>query len=179
MLASAELYDSAVATVNLVSAASRLTHGAAGTFDMDMPLAGASGVENRSSSAYDAVFTFDGPVTSADVSVTAGTATAGTAVYSGNTISVPLTGVADVQVVSLQAGNVNGSGSRAVSVDFGFLIGDINGDRAVDLPDRNQLLGDKGETVTAANFRDDLDLSGVVDRGDLQLLKANTNHKLA
>src|SRR5438094_10093914 len=42
--------------INLVSAASRLTHGAAGTFDIAMPLTGVSGVEDRSSSASNAVF---------------------------------------------------------------------------------------------------------------------------
>ena len=46
--------------LTLLSAASRLTHGAAGTFDIAMPLTGTSGVEDRSSSTYNAVFTFDG-----------------------------------------------------------------------------------------------------------------------
>ena len=57
----------------LLSAASRLTHGAAGTFDIAMPLTGTSGVEDRSSSTYNAVFTFDGPVTSGEVTVLSGT----------------------------------------------------------------------------------------------------------
>jgi hypothetical protein len=39
-------------------------------------------------------------------------------------------------------------------------------------------VSDKGETVTAANFRDDMNLSGVVDGGDSQLVKANKGHKL-
>lgn len=172
-LASAELYQPTAATANLVSAASRLSHGTAGTFDIDMPLTGSSGVEDRSSSTYEAVFTFDNPVTSADISVTAGTATLGEPVFAGNVVTVALTGVADAQVVTLQVANVNGSGVSAGTVDFGFLIGDVNGDRAVDLPDRDQLLADKGQPVTAANFRDDMNLSGAVDRGDSQLLKAN------
>src|SRR5947209_2960785 len=79
--------------INLVSAASRLTHGAAGTFDVSMPLTGVSGVEDRSSSTYNAVFTFDGPVTSGQVSVLSGTATVGTISFSGNSMSAQLTGV--------------------------------------------------------------------------------------
>ena len=46
--------------LTLLSAASRLTHGTAGTFDVAMPLTGVSGVEDRSASTYNAVFTFDG-----------------------------------------------------------------------------------------------------------------------
>ena len=54
-----------VGTPNLVSAASRLTHRVAGSFDIDMPLSGTSGVEDRDGSgSFLAVFTFDAPVTS-------------------------------------------------------------------------------------------------------------------
>src|SRR5439155_14049755 len=49
--------------IQLLSAASRLTHGAAGTFDVSMPLTGTSGAEDRSASTYNAVFTFDAAVT--------------------------------------------------------------------------------------------------------------------
>ena len=56
--------------LTLLSAASRLTHGAAGTFDIAMPLTGTSGVEDRVAGTYNAVFTFDAPVTSGQVQVT-------------------------------------------------------------------------------------------------------------
>src|SRR5438132_3547379 len=55
--------------LTLLSAASRLTHGSAGTFDIPMPLTGISGVEDRSSPTYIAVFTFDSPVTSGEATV--------------------------------------------------------------------------------------------------------------
>lgn len=177
-LTSAELYDSGLATVSLISAASRLTHGAAGTFDIDMPLTGISGVEDRSSGTYNAFFTFDGPVTSADVTVTAGTVTVGNPAFSGNTISVPLIGVADAQIVTLHVANVNGSGLPTGDVNFGFLIGDANGNRKVDKPDQQQIQTDKGQPVTGSNFRDDINLSGVVDKPDLQLVSANKNHSI-
>ena len=106
----------------LVSAASRLTHGSSGAFDVDMPLAGTSGVEDRSSSTYNAVFTFDTTVTSGTAMVVSGTATAGTPTFSGNQMTVPLTGVANAQIVSIKVQGVNGG--------TGFL------DRSVRLPDR-------------------------------------------
>jgi hypothetical protein len=80
-------------TGGLVSAASRLTHGDAGTFDIAMPLTGIPGVEGRASGTYNAVFTFDRAVTSCEVVPVGGTATVGPISFSGNTIIAPLTGV--------------------------------------------------------------------------------------
>ena len=120
---------SGVVGPTLVSAASRLTHGAAGTFDILMPLTGTSGVEDRSSSTYNAVFTFDGPVTSGEVQVVGGTATVGTISFDGNSMTAQLTGVADAQLVTLRVQNINGDGQQHGDVPFGFLVGDSNGDR--------------------------------------------------
>src|SRR5206468_7529914 len=91
--------------LTLLSAASRLTHAAAGTFDIAMPLSGTSGVEDRSSGTYNAVFTFDGPVTSGQVTVLSGTATVGTISFSGNTMTAQLTGVTVAEVVTLRVQN--------------------------------------------------------------------------
>ena len=98
---------------NLVSAASRLTHRAAGSFDIDMPLSGTSGVEDRDASgSFLAVFTFDAPVTSGNAQVVGGTATAGTPTFSGNEMRVPLSNVADLQVVTIEISGVNEGGRR-------------------------------------------------------------------
>src|SRR5213082_2872239 len=96
--------------INLLSAVSRLTHGAAGTFDIAMPLTGTSGVEDRSSSTYNAVFTFDAPVTSGEVTVLSGTATVGAISFSGNSMTAQLTGVTSAEVVTLRVQNINGDG---------------------------------------------------------------------
>src|SRR5213595_2109192 len=96
--------------INLVSAVSRLTHGAAGTFDIAMPLTGTSGVEDRSASTYNAVFTFDVAVTSGQVSVVSGTATVGTISFSGSSMTAQLTGVTSAEVVTLRVQNINGDG---------------------------------------------------------------------
>ena len=161
---------------NLVSAASRLTNGSAGDFDIDMPLTGTSGVEDRDAAgSFLAVFTFDAPVTSGSATVVGGTGTAGAPTFSGNEMRVPLTGVTDVQSVTIEVSNVNG-GVEPVDVTFCFLIGDVDGSHVVDKPDRSQIETDRGQTVTGANFRDDINLSGVVDRPDLDAVRANKNH---
>ena len=163
--------------LNLVSAASRLTHGPAGTFDVNMPLTGVSGVECRSATTYNAVFTFDAPVTSGQVTVIGGTATVGTITFSGNEMRVPLTSVADVQVVTIQISNVNGGGGTT-NVAFGFLKADVNGNRTVDRPDLTQIQTDRGQIVTSSNFRDDINLSGVVDVPDKNAVNTNRGHHI-
>src|SRR5262249_50423059 len=135
---------------NLVKAASRLTHKSAGDFDIDMPLTGPSGVEDRSSSTYNAVFTFDVPVTSGSVTVSSGSATVGAIIFSGNEMRAALTGVTDIQTVVLHTSNVNG-GSGGNDVPFGFLAGDVTGNRRVDSPDKTQIQADLNQPVDADN----------------------------
>src|SRR6266536_465688 len=162
----------------LLSAASRLTHAGAGTFDISMPLTGASGVEDRSSSAYNAVFTFDGPVSSGQVLVVSGTATVGPILFGGNTMTAQLTGVTSAEVVTLRVQNINGDGQQHGDVQFGFLTADVNANRIVDRPDQQQISADRGQPVTASNFRDDINLSGRVDRPDLQSVQTNRGHSI-
>jgi hypothetical protein len=162
----------------LLSAVSRQTHAGAGTFDIPMPLTGTSGVEDRSSSTYKAVFRFDGAVTSGQVTVLSGTATVGPILFSGNTMTAQLTGVTSAEVVTLRVQNINGDGQLHGDVPFGFLTADVNGNRIVDRPDQQQLRADRGQPVTAGNFRDDIDLSGRVDRPDLESVQINRGHSI-
>jgi hypothetical protein len=164
--------------LNLISAASRLTHAAAGTFEVPMPLTGVSGVEDRSSSTYNAVFTFDGPVTSGEVTVLSGTATVGAISFSGNSMTAQLTGVTSAEIVTLHTQNINGDGQPHGDVPFGFLTADVNANRIVDRPDQQQLQTDRGQPVTAVNFRDDINLNGIVDRPDLQSVQTNRGHSI-
>ncbi len=164
--------------LSLLSAASRLTHGGAGTFDIAMPLTGTSGVEDRSASTYNAVFTFDGAVTSGEVQVVGGTATVGAISFSGNSLTAQVTGVTSAEVVTLRVQNINGDGQQHGDVPFGFLTADVNGNRIVDKPDQQRIKTDKNQVVNAGNFRDDINLSGIVDRPDLQSVQTNRGHSI-
>jgi hypothetical protein len=164
--------------LSLLSAASRLTHGGAGTFDIAMPLTGTSGVEDRSASTYNAVFTFDGAVTSGEVQVVSGTATVGALSFSGDSMTAQLTGVTSAEVVTLRVQNINGDGQQHGDVPFGFLTADVNGNRIVDKPDQQQINGHKNQVVNAGNFRNDINLSGIVDRPDLQSVQTNRGHSI-
>ena len=166
------------AAPSLVSAASRLTHPSAGTFDINMPLTGTAGIEDRSSATYNAVFNFGGPVTSGNVTVTVGTATPGTPTFSGNSITVPLTGVTNAQTITLHVANVNGSGMTAGDINFSFLIGDTNGDGTVNSADVGQTKSQSGNAVDGTNFREDVNVDGSLNSSDVGLVKSKSGTSL-
>jgi len=163
---------------NLVSAASRVTQGGAGSFDINMPLIGPSGIEDRIASNYTAVFTFDIPVTSGTVTVASGTATVGAITFSGNEMRANLSGVADVQTILLHTEDINGDGLPHGDVPFGFLAGDVDGNRVVANPDFQSVSNHLGG-VTAANFRNDVNANGTISNNpDGKLVKQRKGHSL-
>ncbi len=172
------LAEPAPAAPVLVSAVSELTHGGAGTFDVNMPLSGTTGVEDRSSSLYKIILTFsNGPITSGMAAVTAGTGTAGTPTFSGNTMTVPLTGVTDSEIVTLTASNMNGLGG-ATSLDLGFLVGDSNADRFTNGGDTIQVRSLAGQDIDLTNFRADVNLDGFINGGDTTLVRNKAGNSL-
>ncbi len=162
----------------LVSAASRLTHRSAGTFDVPMPLSGTSGVEDRDAGgSFLAVFTFNTAVTSGNATVIGGTGTAGTPTFSGNEMRVPLTGVANEQIATVRVSNVNGAGGSS-NVQFGFLIADADANRLVDRPDQQLIRSQVNQPVTSANFRDDINADGRIRNNDGNQVKVHRGESL-
>ncbi len=88
-----------------------------------------------------------------------------------------LTGVTAASVVMLRAENVNGDGMTG-GVPFGFLTDAVDGDRTVDRPGATQIKSDRNQAVTDANFRNDIDLSGVSDNPDYKAVMANQRHRI-
>ncbi len=106
------------------SAFSRKTHGAAGTFDVPLPLTGTLGIECRSGGAsndYQVVFVFPSAVTYNDAAVTAGEGSVSSSSGSGTTaIIVNLTGVTNAQRVTVTLFGVsNGNSMGDVGVQMG------------------------------------------------------------
>jgi hypothetical protein len=151
----------------LVSAVSRFTHGASGTFDLPLPLNG-SGVEPRSdgSSNFTIVMTFDSPPVSANVSSSSGSVSNVT--YSGNSAIVSLTGISDQQVVTVNANGVTGTNNamQNASIALGFLFGDVNADRTVNVGDTVQVRNNSGATLDNTNFQNDINVDGMINVGD-------------
>jgi Dockerin type I domain len=172
-----------VPALQLTSTVSRKTHGAAGDFDIDLPLTGEPGVECRSSGGnHTLVITFSNPMVSGNASVTSGTGTvAGSPAFSGNTMTVNLTGVADVQQITVTLSNVTDTFSQILpdtAVSMNMLIGDTNANKSVNSADIAQTKGQSGLPATAANFRTDVNVSGAISAADIAQVKANSGHTL-
>ena len=164
------------------SAVSRKMHGGAGTFDVDLPLSGAPGIECRAGGAtndYTIVVTFGNTVTvtgSPQAQVTSGVGCVGTGgvctgnvSISGNTVTIPLTNVANAQTLNVTLNSVNGAVN--VTIPISVLVGDTNGNGTVSSSDVAQTKGRIGQAVDATNFRSDVNASGGINSSDVTLIK--------
>jgi len=171
--------------VQLTDAVSRKTHGAAGTFDVELPLSGSVGIECRSGGAggnHTFVFTFTNNVVSGNAAVTSGIGNvSGPPTFSGNTMTVNLTGVSDVQQITVTLSNVTdcfGSVLPNTMVTAGMLIGDTTENRTVNASDVAQVKGQVGVPVSTSNFREDVTVNGSINASDVGLVKSKSGDSL-
>jgi hypothetical protein len=115
-------------------------------------------------------------VVSGTASVTTGTgAVSGDPVFSGTTMTVELTGVADVQRIAVSLGGITDNAGQILPptvVDANILIGDANGSKIVNSTDISQVKSESGAPITQANFRRDVTPTGSVTASDVSLAKA-------
>jgi hypothetical protein len=159
--------------LQLSSAVSRKSHGAT-PFNIGLPLTGLAGVECRTGGAgnnHTLVFTFTNNVVSGNASVTTGIGSVlGTPTFNGNTMTVNLTGVADVQTITVTLSSVTDSFSQVLAntaVSVNMLIGDVSANKSVTNTDVVSVKGQAGASVTAANFRVDITVNGVISNTDV------------
>ncbi len=164
---------------------SRKTHGnGVGVKDLplfDAPITGTFTVEPRIvGGGHQIVFRFTHPVTSVTgVGVTdVSSANIGSATpsFSGNDLVINVSGIADGTRVTVSATGVNGALSVARGV--GFMVGDVNGSRAVNAADISAVKSRASPTVNDDNYLFDLNLSGVIDSADVSAAKARTGFVL-
>jgi peptidyl-Asp metalloendopeptidase len=175
------------ATVALQSVAARKNHPSSGVWDLPVdsvpPISGAISVEARpaSSGAHTVAFNFNagiaipGTVTCLDAS----NAPVGTCSVASSGLSavVTLNNVPNNNRVKVSLTNVNGSGTN-VSASLGFLVGDVNGSRAVTASDILLAKGKTGQTIVLGNAGYDDDLSGALTLADINAVKANSGLSL-
>jgi hypothetical protein len=167
----------------LASALSRKVHGVAGTFNLALSLADIHNptTEPRQGPTHTIVFTFNKAINAATATITEGTATAGAPTFSGNDVIVGLVGVTDRQYVTIALTNVastDGSTGGNGSVRVGFLVGDVSQNRVVTLADLGLVNAQLAQTVTAANFLKDVNVSGTVSLADKAVTNANLTRAL-
>jgi hypothetical protein len=170
------------------------THQGAGTFSINLPLDGSPGIEPRtggSTNDHTVVVTFGGPVTvtgSPQAQVfgigcvgSGGTCSPNGAVsVSGNTVTIPLTNVADAQVITIRLNGVSAPGApnADVFIQMGILLADTNGDGSVNSGDTLQTRTRSGQTVDSSNFRSDVNRDGVINIGDVIVTRSRSGNSL-
>jgi uncharacterized delta-60 repeat protein len=157
-------------------AVSRKVHGDAGTFDIPLSLTGEPGVECRSTGgAYTLVFTFSNNVVSGNASVTLGAgAVSGSPIFSGNSMTVNLTGVTDAQKITVTLNAVTDSFAQVLqdeSVSVNMLIGDVTRNKTVNSTDVSQTKLQSGHDVTVTNFREDVIPNGQINGTDVSQVR--------
>ena len=175
------------------SAVSRKTHGAAGVFDISLPLTGLPGIECRTGGGtgdHQVVVTFANPVSvngnfQADVVSglgaigSGGVSSNGAVNVNGNVVTIPLTNVADTQNLALMLFNVNdGNGAGDIRIPLGVLLGDTGGNGQVNTADIGQVKSASGSDANSTNFRADLNANGAINGADVGLAKTNSGHIL-
>jgi hypothetical protein len=169
--------------IQLASAASVKTHGAAGTFGVDLPLTGSPGIECRTGGTngdYTIVFTFAqtlGDVTGASVTSGTGRVTSSMIGADAHQYIVNLTGVTNEQTITVSLHNVTGppgTFSSIVSVRMGVLEGDTTDNRAVNASDVSQTQSQSGQTLTNDNFRTDVTVNGSINSADISFVQSRS-----
>ena len=172
--------------LQLTGAVSRKTHGGAGTFDINLPLTGQPGVECRSGGAngdYTLLFTCSNNLVSGSASVTGGIGSvSGSPTFSGNTMTVDVTGAANTQTLTVTLSNVTDQFSQVLPdtpVSVGLLIGDTNGNGVVNASDVAQTKSQIGVSVSSGNFRTDVNINGAINGTDVVIVKSHIGQSAA
>jgi N-acetylneuraminic acid mutarotase len=169
----------------VASAVSRKSHGAAGVFNIALPLTGAAGVESRRGtgttlSDHVIVVSFEHAVSIAGLTLnsSAGSPLA-SATVDGSTLTISLSSVADAQRVTINLLSVSdGTNSGDIALPIELLIGDVNGDRVVNSGDALQTRNRSGQATDATNFRADVNTDGNVNSGDAISVRSRSGNFL-
>jgi subtilase family serine protease len=170
-----------------VKAVSRKTHEAVGVFDNPIDPNGsvtpgaAITVEPRSggaNGAFDLVFQFDGPVSSATAAVTSGSATVSSVTRSGNEAIVHLTNVPNATRLKITVNAAGANGNATASANVGFLYGDVDKNHDVNSTDTTGVRIRAFQPLTAANYVYDVDGSGAIQASDTTAVRIRAFNSL-
>jgi hypothetical protein len=119
------------------------------------------------------IINFANPVTVGSASLTSGTGSVMSFSVSGSQVTVNLTGVTNVQRITVTLFNVNdGTHMGNVPVSMGVLVGDVNGNATVNASDVSLTKSQVGQAVSSSNFREDVNANGLINSVDVALVKS-------
>jgi hypothetical protein len=169
----------------IISAVSRKTQGAAGTFDINLPLVpldGDIGIENRAGAVageHQIVVTFANAVTLSAMSVAIGNGRVANSSVNGAVVTINLTEVTGGQKIAISLPDVSdGVNLGSIVIPMGVLSGDTNASGAVDSSDLTQVKSQSGQPLTSANFREDVNSDGVINASDISIVKMKSGTAL-
>ena len=170
----------------LATVVSRKTHGAAGTFDINLPFNCPYGVECRQGGGpnhdqFTLVFTFSNTLqpnvgTATVTRSSVGTPAAVITGFSANTVTVNLTAAANAQLITVMLSGLMDTFGQTLpdtSVNIVILLGDTTGNGCVNSSDVAQTKFHSGEPVDAHNCREDVTANGNINSADVALVKQN------
>ena len=167
----------------LISAVSRKTHGAAGVFDVDLPLNGSPGIECRSGAAgHSLIFTFSNMVVSGNAALSGAADMAGQPIFDDRTMTVNLQNAQDRQTLTVSLSGVTDSFGQtmpATTVAMSLLLGDVNNSANVNASDVGQVKAHAGATLNQANFRSDVTANGSINGSDIATVKSASGSAFA
>ncbi|MEP6955778.1 MAG: TIGR02597 family protein [Chthoniobacterales bacterium] len=163
-----------------VSAVSRKTHGAAGTFDLNLPVTGAPAIEARAQgSGHQIIVNFVTPVTFASASVSSGSGSVSAVSGSGTAqLTFTLTATNNQYVTVKLAAVSDGVNTNDVAVTVGLLLGDVNQDKTVNGGDSIATRSRSGQVTDAANFKFDVNTDGTLSGGDSLVVRSQSGNSL-
>ena len=166
------------ASPELVSAKSRRQHGAAGTFDIMLPLVGAAVEPRQVGANAQVILTFDEAPPATDGSFNCGqevvvtNATCSSVSAAGNNLTVNLSSAQKNACVTLGVSGIVGL-TGDTNVSFITHEGNADGNTSVNILDLQAIKNQLNQPLTNANFTTDVNVSGTVNILDLQASKNN------
>jgi hypothetical protein len=181
----------ALPEVRVTAAVSRKTHGAAGDFDVVLPMSGNAGIECRSGGTtgdHQLVLTFVAPVTvngNPQAQVTTGIGEIGSGGVAnggvvsidstGTIVTVPLTNVSNARRIAIRLFSVSdGSHTTDITIPMAVLLGDTTANGAVNSSDIGQTQSQSGQAVTPTNFREDVTVNGSINSSDIAFVQSKS-----
>jgi hypothetical protein len=165
-------------------------HGAAGAFDIDLPLGGpVIGEETRApgtNGSYQLIYSFNRDIATNGAGTATkmqGTANVDSAVKGpgSNQVTVNLSGVTTPQQLIISLSGVQdtvGTTMNNLPARMDVLVGDVNLSRRTDNGDAIPIRNASGSIPTASTFRLDVNASGRIDNGDTIVVRNNSGNSL-
>jgi hypothetical protein len=162
---------------------SRKIHGAAGAFDINLPLTGNPGIECRSGDSggnHEIIVMFPTAISCNSARLSRGNGSISSFIVDDDAtrVTVSLTSVVNAQSIVVALNVSDGRNTGDISIPMDVLLADTTADRSVNSADIGQTKSQSGHLVTSSNFREDVTVDGSINSADIGLVKSKSGTAL-